>query len=68
MPFFGLGTFIDGEPIIRLPRKTINLIQSEFSKEERDFYRELEANSLSQFKVYAFASYASSFKCQLIKH
>ncbi|XP_017218770.1 helicase-like transcription factor CHR28 [Daucus carota subsp. sativus] len=49
------GTFIDGEPIIRLPRKTINLIQAEFSEEERDFYKELEANSLSQFKAYAAA-------------
>ncbi|KAL8120583.1 helicase-like transcription factor CHR28 isoform X2 [Apium graveolens] len=49
------GTYIDGEPIIRLPRKTINLIPSEFCKEERDFYKELEASSLSQFKAYAAA-------------
>lgn len=49
------GTFIDGEPIITLPEKTINLKKVEFSVEERAYYKKLEADSRSQFKAYAAA-------------
>lgn len=49
------GTLIDGEPIIRLPPKEINLKKVDFSKEERLFYTRLEADSRSQFKAYAAA-------------
>ncbi|KAL8100619.1 helicase-like transcription factor CHR28 isoform X2 [Apium graveolens] len=49
------GTFIDGEPIITLPSKTINLNKVEFSVEERAYYKKLEADSRSQFKAYAAA-------------
>lgn len=49
------GTFIDGEPIIKLPPKTISLTHVDFSVEERAFYRKLEADSRSQFKAYAAA-------------
>ncbi|OVA13197.1 SNF2-related [Macleaya cordata] len=49
------ATFIDGEPIITLPPKTIELKKVEFSEEERDFYSQLEADSRAQFKVYAAA-------------
>lgn len=44
---------IDGQPIINLPPKTINLSKVEFSVEERAFYTKLEADSRSQFKVCA---------------
>ncbi|KAK9935783.1 hypothetical protein M0R45_022868 [Rubus argutus] len=49
------GTVIDGQPIINLPPKTINLSKVEFSSEERAFYTKLEADSRSQFKAYAAA-------------
>lgn len=44
-------TLIDGEPILKLPPKTIYLEKVEFSPEERDFYTRLEADSRTQFKV-----------------
>ncbi|XP_059453331.1 helicase-like transcription factor CHR28 isoform X2 [Corylus avellana] len=49
------GTLIDGEPIIKLPPKTIHLTKVDFSTEERDFYTKLEADSRSRFKAYAAA-------------
>ncbi|KAL0353111.1 UNVERIFIED_CONTAM: Helicase-like transcription factor CHR28 [Sesamum angustifolium] len=49
------GTFIDGEPIIKLPPKTIELKKVDFSEEERDFYCRLEADSRAQFAEYAAA-------------
>ncbi|KAI3972339.1 hypothetical protein MKW92_014987 [Papaver armeniacum] len=49
------GTLLDGEPIINLPSKTINLTKVEFSAEERAFYSKLESDSRSQFKAYAAA-------------
>lgn len=49
------ATLIDGEPIIKLPKKTINLSKVDFSAEERAFYMQLEADSRSQFKAYAAA-------------
>ncbi|XP_043689070.1 helicase-like transcription factor CHR28 isoform X2 [Telopea speciosissima] len=49
------GTVIDGQPIINLPPKTIELKKVDFSKEEREFYSRLEAESRAQFKVYAAA-------------
>ncbi|KAK9706683.1 hypothetical protein RND81_07G144400 [Saponaria officinalis] len=47
------GTLLDGEPIINLPPKTVKLKRVEFSKEERDFYTRLEADSRAQFQAYA---------------
>ncbi|KAI3971952.1 hypothetical protein MKX01_030153 [Papaver californicum] len=49
------ATVIDGEPIIMIPPKTIELKKVDFSMEERDFYSQLEADSRAQFKVYAAA-------------
>ncbi|CAL5344926.1 unnamed protein product [Camellia sinensis] len=52
---FALGTLLDGEPIINLPPKSVELKKVEFTKEERDFYRRLEADSRAQFAEYAAA-------------
>ncbi|KAL3615824.1 hypothetical protein CASFOL_040118 [Castilleja foliolosa] len=49
------GTFIDGEPIINLPPKKVELARVEFSVEERTFYDKLASDSLKQFKAYAAA-------------
>ncbi|KAL6542853.1 hypothetical protein OROHE_010373 [Orobanche hederae] len=49
------GTFIDGEPIINLPPKTIELKKVDFSMDERNFYCRLEADSRAQFAEYAAA-------------
>ncbi|XP_010479492.1 PREDICTED: helicase-like transcription factor CHR28 [Camelina sativa] len=49
------GTLLDGQPIINLPPKTINLSKVDFSVEERSFYNKLESDSRSQFKAYAAA-------------
>lgn len=48
---FHPGTYIDGEPIINLPPKTIELKRIDFSDEERDFYCRLESDSRAQFAV-----------------
>lgn len=48
---FSLGTLLDGEPIINLPLKSIELKNVEFTDEERDFYCRLEADSWAQFAV-----------------
>lgn len=49
------ATLLDGEPIISLPPKTINLKKVDFTAEERDFYCRLEAESRAQFEEYAAA-------------
>ncbi|KAL5162799.1 Helicase-like transcription factor CHR28 [Glycine soja] len=49
------GTLLDGEPIISLPPKYIELKKVDFSMEERDFYSKLEADSRAQFQEYADA-------------
>ncbi|KAK8955748.1 hypothetical protein KSP40_PGU009663 [Platanthera guangdongensis] len=49
------GTQVNGEPIIKLPPKSINLKNVEFSLEERAFYLKLEGDSRQQFKAYAAA-------------
>ncbi|XP_050368608.1 helicase-like transcription factor CHR28 [Argentina anserina] len=49
------GTLLDGEPIINLPPKLIELKRVEFSDEERDFYSRLECDSRAQFEEYAAA-------------
>nr|GLL28836.1 helicase-like transcription factor CHR28 [Ipomoea trifida] len=49
------GTHIDGEPIIALPPKRIELKKVEFTDEERNFYCKLEADSRAQFAKYAAA-------------
>ncbi|XP_043716055.1 helicase-like transcription factor CHR28 [Telopea speciosissima] len=49
------GTLLDGEPIIKLPPKSVYLTKVEFSTEERAFYLNLEADSRLQFKKYAAA-------------
>lgn len=48
---FAEGTLLDGEPIINLPPKSVELKRVDFSKEERDFYSRLEADSRAQFEV-----------------
>lgn len=48
------ATLLDGEPIISLPPKTINLKKVEFTAEERDFYCRLESESRAQFAVCLF--------------
>ncbi|CAM0911077.1 unnamed protein product [Alopecurus aequalis] len=48
-------TMINGEPIINLPPKTINLEKVDFTMEERAFYMTLEERSRQQFKEYAAA-------------
>lgn len=48
-------TMINGEPIINLPPKIINLEKVDFTKEERAFYMTLEERSRQQFKEYAAA-------------
>ncbi|TKW26616.1 hypothetical protein SEVIR_3G202000v4 [Setaria viridis] len=48
-------TLINGEPIINLPPKTINLNKIDFSHEERSFYLTLEERSRQQFKAFAAA-------------
>ncbi|CDY36065.1 BnaC03g41330D [Brassica napus] len=48
-------TLLDGQPIINLPPKKINLRRVDFSVDERSFYKKLEADSQSQFKAYAAA-------------
>lgn len=45
------GTLLDGEPIITLPPKFVELKKVDFSDEERDFYSKLEADSRAQFEV-----------------
>ncbi|MBA0649189.1 hypothetical protein Goklo_016780, partial [Gossypium klotzschianum] len=52
---FYLATLIDGEPIIKLPPKSVLMSKVDFTAEERDFYTQLEADSRSQFKAYAAA-------------
>ncbi|KAJ1434774.1 Zinc finger, RING-type [Sesbania bispinosa] len=49
------GTLLDGEPIISLPPKFVELKKVDFSQEERDFYSRLEADSRAQFQEYADA-------------
>ncbi|KAD4982373.1 hypothetical protein R6Q59_001972 [Mikania micrantha] len=49
------ATMLDGEPIISLPPKTINLKKVDFTPEEREFYCRLESDSRAQFEEYAAA-------------
>ncbi|KAI3697978.1 hypothetical protein L6452_31085 [Arctium lappa] len=49
------GTLLDGEPIVSLPPKTVNLKKVDFTAEEREFYCRLEADSRAQFAEYAAA-------------
>ncbi|XP_047328550.1 helicase-like transcription factor CHR28 [Impatiens glandulifera] len=49
------GTLLDGEPIINLPPKSVQLTKVDFTKEERGFYHILEAESRAQFAEYAAA-------------
>ncbi|CAN7050800.1 helicase-like transcription factor CHR28 [Brassica rapa] len=48
-------TLLDGQPILHLPPKTINLTKVDFSPEEFAFYKTLEATSQSEFEAYAAA-------------
>ncbi|CAL5029860.1 unnamed protein product [Urochloa decumbens] len=45
-------TLIDGEPILKLPPKTIQLSKIDFTPEERAFYLTLEEGSRQKFKAY----------------
>jgi len=42
---------LDGEPIINIPPKTIQLSKIDFTKEERAFYLYLEESSRQKLKV-----------------
>ncbi|CAN7120454.1 unnamed protein product [Brassica rapa subsp. narinosa] len=46
------GSLIDGKPIISLLPKSIELRKVEFTKEERDFYSNLEHTSRDHFQEY----------------
>ncbi|KAI9385263.1 hypothetical protein POPTR_011G046400v4 [Populus trichocarpa] len=49
------GTLLDGEPIINLPPRVVELKKVDFTEEEREFYTRLEIDSRAQFKEYAAA-------------
>lgn len=49
-----LGTILDGEPIIKLPPKTIELKRLDFTMEERNSYNALEAEYKVVFAVSSF--------------
>jgi hypothetical protein len=49
--YFIIETLLDGEPIIKIPPKTIQLSTIDFTKEERAFYLRLEENSRQTLKV-----------------
>ncbi|CAH8355532.1 unnamed protein product [Eruca vesicaria subsp. sativa] len=49
------GALLDGQPLINLPPKKVNLNKVDFSVEERSFYKKLEEELRSQFKAYAAA-------------
>ncbi|KAF8370173.1 hypothetical protein HHK36_031804 [Tetracentron sinense] len=49
------GTLLDGSRLLTYHQKRVELKKVVFSKEERDFYNRLEADSRAQFKVYAAA-------------
>lgn len=49
--FICAATKIDGQPIVKLPERIVNLRQAEFSDEERAFYNDLENESRKQFQV-----------------
>lgn len=59
------ATLIDGEPIIKLPPKSIDLAKVDFTAEERAFYTQLEAESRSQFKVPFICIICSHFQVAL---
>ncbi|KAM0894324.1 hypothetical protein ACQ4PT_024505 [Festuca glaucescens] len=48
-------TLLDGEPIIKIPPKTIALKKINFTQEERYFYLALEEGSRQKFKKFAAA-------------
>lgn len=48
-------TILDGEPIIKIPTKTIQLKKINFTQEERYFYLALEEGSREKFKKFAAA-------------
>ncbi|KAG7033888.1 Helicase-like transcription factor CHR28 [Cucurbita argyrosperma subsp. argyrosperma] len=49
------GTLLDGQPIVTLPPKHVELKKVDFTEEERDFYSKLEADSRAQYEEYAAA-------------
>ena len=53
-------TLIDGEPILKLPAKTIQLSKIDFTPEERAFYVTLEEGSRQKFKVPSTLHHLSS--------
>lgn len=44
-------TKIDGDPIISLPERRVNLVKIDFSKEERKFYDRVEKEAMSKMKA-----------------
>lgn len=49
------ATLLDGQPIVTLPPKHVELKKVDFTEEERDFYSKLEADSRAQYEEYAAA-------------
>ncbi|CAN8270214.1 unnamed protein product [Cochlearia groenlandica] len=49
------GTLLDGQPILNLPPKIVNLSKVDFSIKEWSFYRKIEADSRLKFEEYAAA-------------
>jgi len=45
-------SMLDGEKLIDLPEKEVQLIKLEFSEEERDIYQMVEARSQAKFNRY----------------
>ncbi|KAG9306570.1 hypothetical protein G9A89_004767 [Geosiphon pyriformis] len=45
-------SMMDGKPIVNLPTREVNIANTEFSEEEREFYTSLESRSRLQFNRY----------------
>ena len=59
---FSVGTLLDGEPIISLPPKSVELKKVEYLEEKQDFYSRLEADSQAQFQVCPVHTFAMVLK------
>lgn len=45
------GSTLNGEPIVELPARQVEIVRLHFSAEERAAYDELQRSSMSQLKV-----------------
>ncbi|CAH2053537.1 unnamed protein product, partial [Thlaspi arvense] len=60
------GTLLDGQPIINLPPKEVNLSKVDFSVDEWSFYRKLEILSQLEFEKYASAGSDKNYARMLV--